>query len=107
MAVDDPIAAMRLRPGDRMVLEKIAIGVRDGGELIAGQLNVPFLGRLPLYEPIRVGGDRGIPLVIAEPDSVATRAFMDLAEAVMAQLAVAAHKNAIANKGKIPLIQVK
>ena len=78
-----------------------------GGELIAGQLNVPFLGRLPLYEPIRVGGDRGIPLVIAEPDSVGTRAFMDLAEAVMAQLAVAAHKNAIANKGKIPLIQVK
>jgi ATP-binding protein involved in chromosome partitioning len=78
-----------------------------GGELVAGQLNVPFLGRLPLYQPIRVGGDRGIPLVIAEPDSTGTRAFNDLAEAVMAQLAVAAHKNAIANKGKIPLIQVK
>jgi len=45
--------------------------------------------------------------VIAEPDSVGTRAFMDLAEAVMAQLVVAAHKNAVANKGKIPLIQVK
>jgi ATP-binding protein involved in chromosome partitioning len=78
-----------------------------GGEQMAGQLNVPFLGRLPLYQPIRVGSDRGIPLVIAEPDSVGTRAFMDVAEAVMAQLAVAAHKNAIANKGKIPLIQVK
>ena len=78
-----------------------------GGEQIAGQLNVPFLGRLPLYEPIRVGGDRGIPLVIAEPDSVGTKAFMDVAEAVMSQLAISAHKNAIANKGKIPLIQVK
>jgi len=78
-----------------------------GGELIAGQLNVPFLGRLPLYQPIRVGSDRGIPLVIAEPDSVGTQAFMELAESVMSQLAVAAHKNAIANKGKIPLIQVK
>src|ERR687895_1994686 len=64
-----------------------------GGEQIAGQLNVPFLGRRPLYEPIRVGSDRGIPLVIAEPDSVGTRAFMDVAEAVMAQLAAAAHKN--------------
>jgi len=31
----------------------------------------------------------------------------DLAEAVMSQLAVAAHRAAIANKGKIPLIQVK
>ena len=78
-----------------------------GGEQMAGQLNVPFLGRLPLYEPIRIGGDRGIPLVIAEPDSAGTRAFMELAEAVMAQLAVAAHKTAIANKGKIPLIQIK
>ena len=78
-----------------------------GGEQIAQQLDVPFLGRLPLYQPIRVGSDRGIPLVIAEPDSAGTAAFMDLAEAVMAQLAVAAHKNAIANKGKIPLIQVK
>lgn len=78
-----------------------------GGEQIAEQLSVPFLGRLPLYQPIRVGGDRGIPLVIAEPDSAGTKAFMDVAEAVMSQLAVAAHKNAIANKGKIPLIQVK
>src|SRR5688500_499364 len=78
-----------------------------GGEQIAGQLNVPFLGRLPLYQPIRVGSDRGIPLVIAEPDSVGSQAFMEVAEAVMAQLVVAAHKNAIANKGKIPLIQVK
>jgi ATP-binding protein involved in chromosome partitioning len=78
-----------------------------GGESIAAQLNVPFLGRLPLYEPIRVGSDRGIPLVIAEPESVGAKAFVDLAEAVMSQLAVAAHRAAIANKGKIPLIQVK
>jgi ATP-binding protein involved in chromosome partitioning len=78
-----------------------------GGEQIAAQLNVPFLGRLPLYAPIRVGSDRGIPLVIAEPNSSGTQAFMDVAEAVMAQLAVAAHKNALANKGKIPLIQVR
>ena len=39
--------------------------------------SIPFLGRLPLYQPIRVGSDRGIPLVIAEPDSAGTRAFMD------------------------------
>ena len=78
-----------------------------GGEQIAEQLQVPFLGRLPLYEPIRVGSDRGIPLVIAEPDSAGTRAFMDLADTVMRQLEIAAHKNAVANKGKIPLIQVK
>jgi ATP-binding protein involved in chromosome partitioning len=78
-----------------------------GGEQVAEQLEVPFLGRLPLYQPIRVGSDRGIPLVIAEPDSAGTRAFTDLAEATMAQLAVNAHRAVLANKGKIPLIQVK
>jgi ATP-binding protein involved in chromosome partitioning len=78
-----------------------------GGEQVAQQLDIPFLGRLPLYAPIRVGGDRGIPLVIAEPDSAGTQAFMNLAEAVMAQLAIDAHKAIAANKGKIPLIQVR
>jgi ATP-binding protein involved in chromosome partitioning len=78
-----------------------------GGETVAAQLDIPFLGRLPLYQPIRVGSDRGIPLVIAEPDSEGTRAFMAVAEATMAQLAISAHKAVVANKGKIPLIQVK
>jgi ATP-binding protein involved in chromosome partitioning len=78
-----------------------------GGEQTAHQMEIPFLGRLPLYQPIRVGSDRGIPLVIAEPDSAGTKAFIDLAEAVMTQLAISAHKNILANKGKIPLIQVK
>jgi ATP-binding protein involved in chromosome partitioning len=78
-----------------------------GGEQVAHQLDIPFLGRLPLYQPIRIGSDRGIPLVIAEPDSAGTRSFMDLAEAVMSQLAVSAHNAVVANKGKIPLIQIR
>ena len=78
-----------------------------GGEQVAQQLAIPFLGRLPLYQPIRVGGDRGIPLVIAEPDSVSTQAFHQLAESTVAQLALAAHQAVVANKGKIPLIQVR
>jgi len=78
-----------------------------GGEQTAQQLDIPFLGRLPLYQPIRVGSDRGIPLVIAEPESVGTQAFNALAESTMAQLALAAHQNVVAHKGKIPLIQVK
>ena len=78
-----------------------------GGEQIATSLNVPFLGRLPVYQPISLGSDRGIPIVLAEPDSAATRAFMQVAERTASQVAIAAHKNAVANKGKIPLIQVR
>jgi ATP-binding protein involved in chromosome partitioning len=78
-----------------------------GGEQIATAMNVPFLGRLPIYQPISLGSDRGIPIVIAEPDSVASRAFAQVAERVATQVAVAAHRSAVANKGKIPLIPVR
>src|SRR5438874_3581492 len=40
-----------------------------GGEQMAADVNVPFLGRIPIYQPIREGGDSGVPLMIAEPES--------------------------------------
>lgn len=78
-----------------------------GGEQLAEEMKLPFLGRLPIYQPIRVGGDRGVPLVIAEPQSAAGKSFTQLAQRVAMRCAVAAHENAIKHKGKIPLIQVK
>ena len=78
-----------------------------GGEQIASSMDVPFLGRLPVYQPISLGSDRGIPIVIAEPDSPAGRAFGQVAQRVAAQVAHNAHKNALANKGKIPLIPIR
>ncbi len=78
-----------------------------GGEALAQQLDVPFLGRLPIHEPIRIGSDRGIPLVIAEPDSGPSRAFVNVAERAAAQISIAAHRNADVHKGKIPLIPVR
>jgi ATP-binding protein involved in chromosome partitioning len=78
-----------------------------GGEQLATEMALPFLGRLPVYQPIRVGGDRGIPLVVAEPASPAGRGFVHLAERVAVRAAVAAHENAVKHKGKIPLVQVR
>ena len=78
-----------------------------GGEALAAELNVPFLGRLPLYQPIREGSDAGVPLVVAEPSSVAAKAFLTLAERAAAQVSIAAHRTAEANRGKIPLIPVR
>ena len=34
-----------------------------GGERMATELGVPFLGRVPIYQPIREGGDSGVPLI--------------------------------------------
>jgi ATP-binding protein involved in chromosome partitioning len=78
-----------------------------GGEQLATDLEVPFLGRLPIYQPIREGSDAGIPLIIAEPASSAAKAFLTVAERTAAQLSIAAHKTAEANKGRIPLIPVR
>jgi ATP-binding protein involved in chromosome partitioning len=78
-----------------------------GGEALATEMNVPFLGRLPIYQPIREGGDSGVPLVVSEPSSVAARAFLTVAERSAAQVSISAHKTAEANKGKIPLIPVR
>ena len=74
---------------------------RGGGERTAEAMEVPFLGRVPIYEPIRQGGDTGQPLVIAEPDSVAARAFFAAAEQMAAQVSIASYKKPV-----IPLAQV-
>ena len=78
-----------------------------GGEGLAAEMNVPFLGRLPIYQPIREGSDTGVPLVIAEPASPAAKSFLTVAERTAAQVSIAAYKTAEANRGKIPLIQVR
>jgi ATP-binding protein involved in chromosome partitioning len=78
-----------------------------GGEALAAEMGVPFLGRLPVYQPIREGSDTGTPLVIGDPASAASGAFLKLAERVAAQVSIAAHRSAEANKGKIPLIPVR
>jgi ATP-binding protein involved in chromosome partitioning len=84
-----------------------AIFGHGGGEKLAADMNVPFLGRLPVYQPIREGSDTGVPLVIAEPASPAAKAFLTVAERTAAQVSIAAHKTAEANRGKIPLIPVR
>ena len=65
------------------------------GEELARTMEVPFLGRLPIYEPIRVGGDAGHPIVIAEPASPAARAFRAVAEQAAAQISIASFSRVI------------
>ncbi len=75
---------------------------RGGGEQMAASLKVPFLGRIPIYQPIREGGDSGVPIVIGEPDSPAARAFISVAEQAAAQVSIAGYM-----RPTIPLTVVK
>jgi ATP-binding protein involved in chromosome partitioning len=67
---------------------------RGGGQRMAEKMNVAFLGRIPIYQPIREGSDQGIPLMLSEPDSPAAKAFMAAAERVAAEISIASYKRA-------------
>jgi ATP-binding protein involved in chromosome partitioning len=73
-----------------------------GGEQLAADMKVPFIGRIPIYQPIREGSDAGVPLMISEPDSPAARAFMAAAERTAAQVSIASY-----NRPTIPLTVVR
>jgi ATP-binding protein involved in chromosome partitioning len=75
---------------------------KGGGEALAEEMQVPFLGRIPIYEPVRIGGDTGVPIVVGEPKSAAAQAIRAAAERLAAQLSIASYK-----KGPIPLTVVR
>jgi ATP-binding protein involved in chromosome partitioning len=77
---------------------------KGGGEALAKDMNVAFLGNIPIYEPIRIGGDTGIPICVGEPKSPAAQSFRAAAEQLATQLSVLSFKN---EKRPIPLTQVR
>ncbi len=61
-----------------------------GGEKTAKELQVPLLGCIPLEIPLREGGDRGIPIVIDQPESASAKALTAIAQQIAARVSVAA-----------------
>jgi len=74
-----------------------------GGEELARDRSVPFLGRVPLTAAVRVGGDTGHPIVAEDPDSAAAQAFLNLAKTVAARVSV----TLMSSQNVIPLNIVK
>jgi ATP-binding protein involved in chromosome partitioning len=66
--------------------EREEIFSHGGGEKAAEQLGVPFLGAIPIDTAIRVGGDEGMPIVAADPDSPQAKTFTDIAGKIVATL---------------------
>ena len=57
-----------------------------GGQEAADTLGVPLLGQVPLYPPLRKGGDEGRPVVVADPDSPAGTALREAARKLATSL---------------------
>ena len=73
-----------------------------GGKRLAQEVGAPFFGELPIDTRIRFGGDAGVPVVIASPDSDNAQRFMDIA--TRAALKVAA--NVLSKPKKSPRLAV-
>lgn len=71
-----------------------------GGERLAQESGVPFIGAIPMDPAVRQGGDRGAPVVITQPDSPVAKAFVHIAEDIAARISVAAVKQ---NTSFIPI----
>jgi ATP-binding protein involved in chromosome partitioning len=56
-----------------------------GGQEAADTLGVPLVGQVPLYPPLREGGDAGTPLVVSDPDSAAGLALREAARRLARQ----------------------
>ncbi len=61
-----------------------------GGEALARELGVAFLGKIPMDPEVRKGGDAGKPVVIAQPDAPVAQALREVAQRVAARISVQA-----------------
>jgi ATP-binding protein involved in chromosome partitioning len=64
--------------------QRFTIFGEGGGQLLADELDVPLLGKVPLSEELRDHSDRGEPLVLAHPDAPASQAIRDAARGIVA-----------------------
>jgi ATP-binding protein involved in chromosome partitioning len=64
--------------------QRFTIFGEGGGQLLADELDVPLLGKVPLAEELRAYADAGEPLVLSKPDAPASVAIRDAARGIVA-----------------------
>lgn len=73
-----------------------------GGEKLANQYGLEFLGALPLDKNIREQTDSGKPTVVADPDSINTLHYCSIASRIVAKLSGFSESSAA-----FPIIEIK
>jgi ATP-binding protein involved in chromosome partitioning len=58
-----------------------------GGKRLAQEVGTEFFGEIPIDTRIRFGGDAGVPIVVASPDSENANRFMNIASAAALKVA--------------------
>jgi len=65
--------------------ELVRIFGADGGRAMADEMDVPYLGAIPIEPAIVVSGDSGIPMVRGMPDSATAKAFDAIVQRLLAK----------------------
>jgi ATP-binding protein involved in chromosome partitioning len=65
---------------------------RGGGQKLCDEYGLNFLGQVPMGMEVREGGDNGVPVVVAFPDSPQSAAFRTVAEEVARHVSIEAMK---------------
>ncbi len=68
--------------------ERTDIFSHGGGKDLAAEMNVPFLGEIPLEAAVRRGGDIGKPITAVDPDHPVSQSFRDVAKNLAAQISI-------------------
>jgi ATP-binding protein involved in chromosome partitioning len=58
---------------------------KGGGEQMAREMGVPFLGEIPLESGVVTSGDDGAPTVLSRPESLAGKGFKSIVGQILAQ----------------------
>jgi ATP-binding protein involved in chromosome partitioning len=61
-----------------------------GGESLAQATDTAFLGKIPIDQNVRIGGDTGKPIVAAYPESAVAKSIQEIAQKIAAKVSVAA-----------------
>ncbi len=68
--------------------ERLDIFGHGGGKALAEELEVPFLGEIPLEPKVREGGDLGKPISAVDESAPSSQAFIEIAKALAAQVSI-------------------
>ncbi len=66
--------------------ERAEIFSNGGAKKTAEELGVDFLGEIPLHMDIRIGADRGTPIIVNDPDGAQSKIYIVIADKIIEKL---------------------
>jgi ATP-binding protein involved in chromosome partitioning len=74
-----------------------------GGQKLAEQAGVPFIGEIPMDAQVRIGSDTGVPVVVSHPNSPVALALVAVAKDIAAKVSV---QNFMNQSNVIPITEI-